>query len=496
MPQPNLIVILIDDMGARDLGCTGSTFYETPCLDRFAAEGVNFTCGYAASPVCSPARAALMTGRAPARVGITNYIPGNAQGRLLGAPYHFHLPHTERTIATALREGGYHTWHVGKWHLGGRAEQSLPTDHGFDVNIGGDHHGSVAGMPNVYFGPFTDRGGQTLPGLEDATAEEYITDRLTAEAIALIRDKSDDRPFFLHLSHYVVHTPIVAPPDLVARYESKAKRLKLDEAQALVEGGEFPVLHLQGQTMQRRVLQSHTGYAAMIENLDWNVGRLMQALVETGQDENTLVVFVSDNGGLSTGCEGSVTCNLPYAEGKGWLHEGGHRVPFLFRWPAAIPGGRVSNLPLWQCDLYPTLLEAAGLPLEPEAHCEGVSLLSALTDGTPPERDTFCWHYPNYPNQGAMPGGAIRVGDWKLIECFETGRLSLYNLAEDIAETFDLSAQHPELVATLHERLQAWRQEVGAVMPTPNPYYEDLLAGRLPRPDGLGNFPPGTVLPG
>lgn len=492
--QPNIIIILIDDMGARDLGCTGSTFYETPRIDRLAAEGVNFTCGYAASPVCSPARAALMTGRAPARVGITNYIPGNAQGRMLGAPYHFHLPHTERTIATALREGGYHTWHVGKWHLGGAADESLPTDHGFDVNIGGDHHGSVAGMPNVYYGPFIDREGNTLPGLEDTREGEYITDRLTNEAINLIRNKQDDRPFFMHLSHYVVHTPIVSPPDLVQRFEEKAARLKLDQQSALIPGEQLPVLHLLDQVVQRRIVQSHAGYAAMIANLDWNTGRLLDALRDAGQDENTLIVFVSDNGGLSTGCEGSVTCNLPYREGKGWSEEGGLRVPMLMRWPAAVPGGRVCDTPMWQCDLYPTFLQAAGLPLERDNHREGVGLLDTLTHGAAPDRDTFCWHYPNYPNQGATPSGAIRRGDWKLIECFETGQVSLYNLAEDISESFDLAADQPQLVAELRERLAAWREEVGALMPTPNPHYDDVIAGRLPRPDGLGNFPPGTVV--
>ncbi|MBU0608548.1 MAG: sulfatase-like hydrolase/transferase, partial [Armatimonadetes bacterium] len=365
-----------------------------------------------------------------------------------------------------------------------------------------------------YFGPFVDREGHTLPGLEDTREGEYMTDRLTDEAIGLIRghggDRSEDRPFFLHLSHYAVHTPIVSPPDLVARYEAKATQLGLDTLNPLVRGGLMPALHQLGQHMERRVFQSHTGYAAMIHNLDWNVGRLMQTLRETGQDENTLVVFVSDNGGLSVGVEGSVTCNLPYREGKGWMEEGGNRVPFLMRWPAGIPGGRLTDTPIWQCDLYPTFLQAAGLPLEPGHHCEGEGLMGLLTgvagprpspalgtprDSVPAYERTLCWHYPNYPNQGTGPAGAIRQGDYKLIERFETGELSLHNLAEDITETFDLAAEQPERVRAMHERLVAWREEVGAVMPTPNPYYEDIVAGRLPRPDGLGNFPAGTVLP-
>lgn len=489
MSRPNLIVILIDDMGARDLGCTGSTFYETPHLDRLAGEGVNFTCGYAASPVCSPARAALLTGRAPARVGVTNYIPGNAMGRLCGAPFSFHLPQTQRTLATALREGGYQTWHVGKWHLGGADQQSLPTDHGFDLNIGGCHYGSPGPLINHYYGPFIDHQGQTLPGLEETHEGEFLTDRLTDEAINLIRQRGDQAPFFLHLSHYAVHTPIISPPDLVTRYAAKARRLGLDRIDPLVVGETTPVLHHPGVRVQRRVLQSHPGYAAMIANLDWNVGRLLQALRDTGQDENTLVVFVSDNGGLSSGNEGSVTCNLPYAEGKGWPEEGGVRVPFIWRWPGRIPGGRVCAQPIWQCDLYPTFLQAAGLPLEPEHHCEGVGLWETLTTGAPPAREAFYWHYPHYPNQGARPHGAIRVGDYKLIECYETGQQRLFDVVGDISESFDLSPAQPQRVAEMAARLATWREQVGAVMPTLNPLYDDIVAGRHPRPNGHGKFP-------
>jgi len=488
MPQPNIIVILVDDLGVRDLGCTGSDFYETPNLDRLAAAGVNLTQGYAASALCSPARAAIMTGRAPARVGITNYIPGNGIGRLRGPAYHHSLPLSERTIATALRQGGYHTWHVGKWHLGGKG--SLPTDHGFEVNIGGDQRGSAAGFPGVYFGPWVARDGSTPPGLEHSAPGEYLTDRLTDEAIRLIRGNHDGRPFFLHLSHYAVHTPIVSPPDLVQRYETKARRLGLDQAQALIEGELHPALHLMGQRILRRVLQSHTGYAAMMHNLDCNVGRLLSALDECGQADNTLVVFLSDNGGLSVGVEGSVTCTLPYREGKGWSEDGGLRIPMLVRWPDHIPGGRVVDVPMWQCDLYPTFLEAAGLPLEPERHRDGVGMLETLVDGSAPDRDTLCWHYPHYSNQGGGPTGAIRRGDWKLIEHYETGACQLFDLANDPSECFDLAADQSDVVAELAQRLAAWRREVGAAMPVPNPDYDDIVAGRLPRPDGAGNFPP------
>jgi arylsulfatase A-like enzyme len=487
MPQPNIIVILIDDMGARDLGCTGSGFYETPHIDRLAAGGVNLTQGYAASALCSPARAAILTGRCPARIGITNYIPGNGIGRWRGPAYQHSLPRCERTIATALHEGGYHTWHVGKWHLGGRG--SLPTDHGFEVNIGGDHRGSPAGFPGAYFGPWIDRDGSRLPGLEESAPGEYMTDRLTSEAIRLIEGNRDGRPFFLHLSHYAVHTPIVSPPDLVGRYEAKSRRLGLDQVQALVPGELHPALHLLGQRIQRRVLQSHAGYAAMVHNLDWNVGRLLTALDDCGQAGNTLIVFLSDNGGLSVGVEGSPTCTLPYAQGKGWSEEGGLRIPFLVRWPDRIPGNRVVTTPIWQCDLYPTFLAAAGLAAEPERHRDGISIVSTLAAGAPSARDTFCWHYPHYSNQGGGPTGAIRRGDWKLIEHYETGTRQLFDLATDISESFDLAANEPERVADLAKLLADWRRDAGARMPEPNPLYDDIVAGRRPRPDGNGHFP-------
>ena len=487
MPQPNLIIILVDDLGVSDLGCTGSTFYETPNLDRFAAAGIQLTQAYAASSLCSPARAAIMTGRAPARVGITNYIPGNGCGRLQGPAYHHALPLSERTLATALREGGYHTWHVGKWHLGGTG--SLPTDHGFEVNIGGDHHGGLYQVPGVYYAPWVGRDGSTLPGLERSEPGEYMTDRLTSEAIRLIRDKPAGRPFFLHLSHYAVHTPIVSPADLVERYEEKSRRLGLDQVPALVAGELHPALHLRGQRVQRRLLQSHPGYAAMIHNLDANVGRLLAALDECGQADNTLVVFLSDNGGLSVGVEGSVTCTLPYREGKGWSEDGGLRIPLLLRWPAGLPGERVVDTPMWQCDLYPTLLEAAGLPLEPDRHADGVSMLAALSGGAAPDRPAMCWHYPHYSNQGGGPTGAIRRGQWKLIEHYETGQRQLFDLANDVAESFDRADEQPELTADLAQRLADWRRQVGARMPEPNPFYDDVVAGRRPKPDGNGNYP-------
>ncbi len=320
MKKPNILFILIDDMGWRDLGCTGSSFYETPNLDHLASQGMLFTDAYAACPVCSPTRASLLTGKYPATVGITDWIDwiGNwhpLKGRLLEASYFKGLPSTEMTVATALREGGYRTWHVGKWHLGGPGH--YPTDYGFDVNFGGCEMGCPM---NGYFSPWL------IPGLAEGSEGTYLTDHLTDEAVRLIHQK-DDRPFFLHLSHYAVHTPIQAPKGLVAKYEAKARALGLDQVNALQEGEPFPIERKCQERVTRRVVQSNPIYAAMVENLDWNIGRVLQALEETGQADNTLVIFTSDNGGLST-AEGSPTCNLPLHEGKGWMSyvTGGGRI--------------------------------------------------------------------------------------------------------------------------------------------------------------------------
>ena len=233
----------------------------------------------------------------------------------------------------------------------------------------------------------------------------------------------------------------------------------------------------------------------MMENLDWNIGRLLAALDAEGIADDTLVVFLSDNGGLSTSEEGAPTSNLPYAEGKGWSEEGGLRIPILMRWPRRIPAGRDCDSLVWQCDLYPTFLAAAGLPAEPDRHADGMDVLPALIEGAPPEREPLCWHYPHYSNQGGSPTGAIREGYWKLIEWYETGRSELYNLHEDVSESFDRSAACPERAAALQDRLRAWRDEIGAGMPVPNPWYDDIVAGRLPRPNGGGEFPRDADLP-
>lgn len=472
--RPDIILIVSDDLGWRDLACYGSAFHETPHLDRLAREGLAFTDAYATCTVCSPSRASILTGKAPARIGITNYIPGNAWGRLMGVDYRKELPPDERTIARALGGAGYRCVHIGKWHLGGEA--SWPERVGFDVNVGAcswghPHHG--------YWAPWG------IPTLSESPDGTYLTDRLTDEAVRAI-EAAGDRPLFLNLWHYAVHTPIQAPAELVAKYRAKAARLGLDRIAPIVEGELLPCLHKRTQRVQRRVVQSDPAYAAMMEHLDTSIGRVLAAQAARGRLQDTLVIFTSDNGGLAT-AEGSPTCNAPLAEGKGWIEDGGLRVPLILRWGTRIAPG-LCRTPAWGADIYPTLLSAASLPPEPQQHADGCDLLPLSTGGAALQRDLF-WHYPHYSNQGGTPACAVRSGDWKLVEWFETGRVALFNLATDPAEACDRATEQPELARRLHSSLCRWRDAVAARIPQPNPHYEDMLAGRRPSPDGQGRFP-------
>ncbi len=459
---PNFIFILLDDFGWKDLSCYGSGFYETPNLDRLAAQSMRFTDAYATCPVCSPTRASILSGKYPARLGLTNYIhwhnPGHRdRARLVDAPYVPHLDLQEKSLATALRQHGYATWHVGKWHLGDAPH--WPDKHGFDVNLGGCDHGLP---PKGYFSPYN------LPTLANGPDGEYLTDRLTDEAIRLIREHRDDQPFFLNLWHYAVHTPIQGKPELVAKYERKARALGLDKVKTFEEGEIHPKSLSVKQRVRRRLVQSDPEYAAMIESMDANVGRLLQAVEEKGVRDNTVVIFTSDNGGLATS-EGSPTSNAPLSEGKGWMYEGGTREPLIIDWPGVTAPNSFCRVPVTSPDFYPTLLEMAGAPLEPQQHCDGVSLVPLLRGEKTLDRDAIFWHYPHYGNQGGTPGSSIRAGDWKLIEFYEDGRLELYNLRQDIGETVNLAGLRPEIVRTLHQRLQQWQTEIEALAPTPNP---------------------------
>ena len=421
---------------------------------------MRFTDAYAAAPVCSPTRASLLTGKYPATVGVTDWIDWQgvvqpARGAVVDAPCLKDLPASEHPLAAALADAGYATWHVGKWHLGGPGH--LPEDHGFAVNVGGCHRGSPGA--GGYFSPWT------IEALADVEVPEgtYLTDYLTDRAVDLIRH-AGERPFFLNLWYYSVHTPIQAKAETVARYEDKAKGLGLDRFESFAVGEPFPCEHKRDQRVRRRLLHSDAVYAAMVDALDENIGRVLDALDETGRADDTLVVFTSDNGGLATS-EGSPTCNAPLSEGKGWMYEGGTREPLIARWPGRVAAGGSCRVPVTSPDFYPTLLEAAGLPPRPDQHVDGVSFVPLLEGADALEREAIFWHYPHYGNQGGTPGSSVRRGDWKLIEFYEDGRRELYNLLDDLSEDRDLAAGGPDVARDLHEELAAWRETVAAKIP-------------------------------
>jgi arylsulfatase A-like enzyme len=442
--KPNIVFILVDDMGWTDAACLGSKFYETPNIDRLARSAMRFTSGYAAAPVCSPTRASILTGKYPARLGTTEWFGGGARkGKLLPAPYVNHLPLDETTIAQVLRDAGYRTASIGKWHLGGKGFE--PGRFGFDLALAGTERGS----PKSYFSPYQN------PTLKDGPPGEELTDRLTSEALKFI-EANKDRPFFLYLPYFAVHTPLQAKKDLVAKYEARAA--KLDKAERfIVQNG-----------VKTRQVHDHAVYAAMVETLDLNVGRILDRLQALGLTDDTVIIFTSDNGGLATS-EGWPTSNRPLRVGKGWLYEGGLRVPWLIRWPGQTRPGSVSDHPVISNDFYPTILEIAGLPPRPKQHVDGVSLVPLLKQtGKIADRPLF-WHYPHYSNQGGPPSGAVRVGNYTLIEFFEDGKLELYDVVKDVRQDHDLAKQMPELVRKLHQQLRDWRESVKAKMPTPNP---------------------------
>jgi len=447
--RPNVVFFLVDDLGYMDIGAYNpDTFYETPNVDRLAGRALRFTAGYAANPVCSPTRYSIMTGKYPSRVDATNFFSGMRAERFLPAPLHDRMPLSETTLAEALGAAGYQTAFLGKWHLG-PTEEFWPENRGFDTNVGGHHRGSP---PGGYFAPFKN------PRLDDGPQGEHLTQRLTDESLRILTQfGKDERPFLLYLSYYTVHTPLQAPPELVEKYRRKAQRLGLEGQPEFA--GEEQVWPTDRQR-QVRILQKHPTYAAMVETMDTSVGRVLDKLEALGLTDNTVVVFMSDNGGLSTS-EGSPTSNLPLRGGKGWLYEGGIREPFLICWPG-VTDGRQEDHPVISTDFYPTLLEIAGLPPRPEQHLDGVSLVPLLKRTGVPQRKALFWHYPHYSNQGGFPGGAIRVGDYKLIERFEDGRAHLYNLRTDIGEQRDLATALPERAAEMRAQLHNWYGTVDA----------------------------------
>jgi len=417
---------------------------------------MKFTDAYAACPVCSPTRASIMAGKYPARTRVTDYINpagGNQPGkwrrntRLLPAPYQDHLDLEEVTLAEAFHEAGYATFFAGKWHLG--PEGFWPEDQGFDVNKGGCERGGPYGGKK-YFSPYGN------PRLEDGPPGEHLPIRLGRETADFIEAHREE-PFLAYLAFYSVHVPLMTTEELAAKY-----RVKQKDAPATRWGTEGD--------RKVRLVQNHAVYAGMVEAMDTAVGIVLDRLDRLGLARNTIVFFMSDNGGLSTS-EGHPTSNLPLRAGKGWLYEGGIREPMIVRAPGITRPGSVCTEPVISTDFYPTMLDLAGLPARPDQHVDGVSL-RPLLEGKRMDRGPIFWHYPHYGNQGGAPGGAVRHGPWKLIEWYAGGRLELYHLRDDPGETRDLADAHPDVVKDLHAKLVAWRKETGAKMPTPNPRYQ------------------------
>ena len=423
----NFVFFLVDDLGYSELGCYGNTFNETPNLDRLARQGMRFTDAYAAAPVCSPYRAALMTGQWPARVGITDYLRPNDPK---------HLAPETTTIAEVFKSAGYATGMIGNWHLTGYehdgAVEVQPTDQGFDEAIVSERRG-IGGGSYWYPYSFNPAIAQRLPG------KEYLVDRVNLEAVDFI-ERHKHEPFFLYVSHYAVHTRLVGKPDLVAKYEAKPGAGKGDSAP-----------------------KNNPHLAAQLEVIDEGVGMVMRKLDELGLADDTLLLFTGDNGGEFKG-----TSNAPLRAGKSTLYEGGIREPLLVRWPGVVPAGAVCRTPTVNCDFYPTFCAILGARPDPKQPVDGVSIVPLLKDPSARfQRDTFYWHYPlDKPHfLGGRSAGAIRQGDWKLIEFFDTGAVELYNLRDDLGEKKDLAAAMPEKARELQKMLADWRQTVGAQMP-------------------------------
>lgn len=463
---PNVIFIMADDLGYMDVGFNNpDTFYDTPALNGLAKESMRFTAGYAACPVCSPTRSSILTGQYPARTRNTDYFgapnghdvmpedPGatanlkhHGKRPLLPAPYLNKLAASHTTLAEALKARGYATMHAGKWHLGD--EGSWPTDHGFDINIGGVRGGGPY-TGDKYFSPYGN------PNLPDGPKGEHLPDRLASEVARFI-GKHKEEPFFVYLPFYSVHTPLMAPKPLVEKYQAKAKELGL-EAKFAPE-----------PPRENRTVQQHAVYAGMVEAMDSAVGKVLKALDDNGLRQKTIVIFFSDNGGLSTS-EGSPTSNLPLRAGKGWAYEGGVREPLLVSLPGTVKPG-VSDAPVISTDFYPTLLELCGFELMPEQHIDGTSFAKLLGNpGAGHQREPLFWHYPHWGNQGGIPFSAVRDGDWKLIRFhFKKGE-ELYNLAADPGELNNLAGKEPEIRRKLAAILDAKLEDTKALMPIVNP---------------------------
>ena len=492
--HPNVVLFLVDDMGWRDVACFGSSFYETPNIDRFAKQGVRFTNAYAACHVCSPTRASIMTGKYPGRLDLTDWLSGRREfdfQRFLSAEKLQALPLEEVTLAEALKAKGYRTGIFGKWHLGN--VEAGPLNQGFDVQVP-KWNGCC---PKGGYHPPYRMEGLKIKGKKD----EYLTDRLTSMALDFM-GQSKDKPFFLYLSHFSVHDPIQGRKDLVDKYRIKLATLPpLEGPPFILEGNpddKAPLSHekltdllgkpsyqahkvLPQRTIKIKQRQDNVEFAAMVESVDESLGRVLEKLDEMGQTDNTIVIFYSDNGGMSAGNFGNptrvvqqnqldrayATSNLPLRGAKGWLYEGGIRVPMIVKWPGKGRAGVICEEPVISPDFYPSILEMVGLPAKPAQHKDGKSFASAL-QGKSFERGPIYWHFPHYSNHGMQsPGGAIREGDYKLLEYFENNTVQLFNLKEDIGEQNDLARVRPKKAAKLLAKLREWRKDVDARMLRP-----------------------------
>ena len=424
----NVVFLLLDDMGYADVGAYGNTYHRTPNIDRLAAEGMRFTDAYAAAPNCSPTRASILTGHWPARIGLTQYLPGNVlpHARLLQAQLPVGLPLDETVIAEPLSKAGYATAFVGKWHLGNG--EYAPDRRGFGESFAASHFGSHRTM----FAPHV-----RIPA-RGASEGAYLTDTLTEAALRFL-ERSRERAFFLYLSYYSVHSPIQGKQRLIDGYEGRPDPTDRHNAT----------------------------YAAMVEGVDHSVGKLLAKLGQLGLDKSTAVFFFSDNGGVP-----SRAFNGGLRSGKGYVWEGGIREPLLVRWPGVVQPGAVERTPVSSVDFYPTILEISGASDLPEHESDGVSLVPLLRGSGPIDREALYWHYPHYSNSGSKPAGAIRKGGWKLLEFYEDSHVELYNLSEDPQESRDLAEAKSDLARSLRAELEGWRQSVGAVMPEVNPAFE------------------------
>ena len=449
--QTNFLFFLVDDMGWADIGANGSKFHETPHIDRLAKSGMRFTQGYAAGSVCSPTRASIMTGKHPVRVNITDWIPGQSNrptNPLLHPEDRHSLALEEVTIAEALKQNGYQTFFAGKWHLGKEGE--WPTDQGFDFNIGGHHKGSP---PGGYYAPWTN------PTLKAKKKGEYLTERLTNESAKFLESRDKSKPFLLYLSYYNIHTPIQPYKKRIDHYKAKFEKNFIGPTPTEPEHD--------GKT---RIRQDNPALASMVAAVDDSVGVLLDKLEELKIKENTVVIFFSDNGGLSTLGRIGPGCNKPLRAGKGWLYEGGIREPTIISAPGITKPGSISKKPIISMDFFPTILDLAGLPLHPELHVDGNSLLEQLKGDDSGER-TLHWHYPHYHGSTWKPGAAIREGNWKLIEFYHYNNFELYDLSNDLGEQNDLSKSNPHKAKELRAKLNKWQKKMNAKMPTPNPNF-------------------------